>query len=407
MSRQGQRIPITPILGMDNASPDEALRRMEPPGNMVRDAVNVDIEDTGRFSLRRGLRCVTNEPYQWLWQSPLTGTVFGSLRGQWVQVHTHDWSSTPLADVGEGRCAHLQLGGAVVCAAPRGLFIFGGKRALPLGLPTPPAPMLAPVDGAGSMEAGRYGAAIAWKRGELLSPLSPLAQAELTGTGALRVTFPVALGAEQAGIDGVRLFLTNWNGGELLRAGDYRMDAGGMAAQVELPLLPKLGEAARWRHCTPMPTGEHLGLWRGRLVTASGRTLHFSEPMAYHIKDTRHGFVQMPQSITFIAPVEGGIWVGQRTHVEFLAGSTPAELTLTGRAGKAPVPFSAVMLDAEDAGEMAGGGRAAVAWLAGNGFVLGTADGSMVETQARHLRGITGTHGSSAVLHGRIAAAVH
>ena len=233
----------------------------------------------------------------------------------------------------------------------------------------------------------------------------PVLILQMQRMGDLILTFPLLLGITPTGIDGVRLFLTKPDGGELQRAADYTL-AGGMAQQVTLPLLPALGEAARWRHCIPMPTGEHLGLWRGRLVTASGRTLRFSEPLAYHICDERHGFVQMPQSITFIAPVEGGIWVGQRTHVEFLAGSTPAELTLTGRAGKAPVPFSAVMLAAEDAGEMVGGGRAVCAWLAANGFVLGTADGSMVETQARRLRGISGTSASCAVFGERIAAAV-
>ena len=83
-----------------------------------------------------------------------------------------------------------------------------------------------------------------------------------------------------------------------------------------------------------------------------------------------------------------------------------SELALASRAGKAPVPFSAVMLDAENAGEVSGGGRAVCAWLAANGFVLGTADGQMMETQARRLRGINGSYGSSAVIDDRIAAAV-
>ena len=303
MTVQGERLKLTPILGMNNAEPPEALRRAKPPGTQVRDAVNVNVNAEGTVTMRRGLRRVTNEPYQWLWQNPATGDVFGSLRGQWVRVNRHDWSHEVLADVGAGRCTHMLLAGDVVCAAPRGVFAFNGTRALTLGLPTPPAPMLATAGGEGSLTAATYGAAIAWKRGEMLSPLSAVAGVPVQDGDALVVTFPLALGGEASGIDGIRLFLTKPNGGELLRAGDFALTAG----QVRLPLLPALGEAARWRQCQPMPTGEHLGLWRGRLVTASGRTLRFSEPLAYHICDERHGFVQMPQRITFIAPVEGGI----------------------------------------------------------------------------------------------------
>ena len=60
MTVKGERIHITPILGMNNAEPPEALRRAEPPGTMVREALNVNINAEGTVTMRRGLRRVTN-----------------------------------------------------------------------------------------------------------------------------------------------------------------------------------------------------------------------------------------------------------------------------------------------------------------------------------------------------------
>jgi hypothetical protein len=198
------------------------------------------------------------------------------------------------------------------------------------------------------------------------------------------------------------MYLTRHNGGELLRGEDYPV----VTTVVNLPTLPKLGAPAQFRHMEPMPTGQYLGLWRGRLVVAQGRTLRFSEAMAYHVHDPRHGFVQMPQRITFVAPVDGGLWVGQVDHVVFLRGTAPQELVLERKTSRAPVPGSTVALASDEAGEASGGGRAAVAWLSSVGFAMGTPDGAIIEPQAQRLRSIGATAGSTVVQHGRLTTAL-
>ena len=155
-----------------------------------------------------------------------------------------------------------------------------------------------------------------------------------------------------------------------------------------------------------MPTGLFLAYWRGRLLTARANVLRFSEAMAYHLHDERHGFIQMPQRITFVQPVDGGIWVGQVDHVAFLRGSAPDELVLERKTSRAPVPGSLVELHSDEAGEAAGGGRSAVAWLSSVGFAVGTPDGGIIEPQSKRLRGISAAAGSTVVQHGRLTAAL-
>lgn len=391
-------ITIAPLAGIDNASGrDDALQvGGNAPKVYLRDAVNVVINNA-RASMRPGLRPVTSTPYAELWQSPLHGDTFARLGAQWVKVNTANWTHEVLAEVGEGALSHLVLNGMVLVAGPAGIFQYDGRSAKPFTLSAPAAPVV--TASAGSLEAGDYGVAVSWLRGALESPLSPMATHTGAAAGGLQVLLPMVIDPT---VTGVRMYLTRHNGGELLRGEDYPVGT----TVVNLPTLPKLGAPAQFRHMEPMPAGQYLGLWQGRLVVAQGRTLRFSEAMAYHVHDPRHGFVQMPQRITFVAPVDGGLWVGQVDHVVFLRGTAPQELVFERKTSRAPVPGSTVALTSDEAGEASGGARAAVAWLSSIGFAMGTPDGGIIEPQAQRLRGISATAGSTVVQHGRLTTAL-
>ena len=391
-------LPIAPLAGIDNFSPrDDALQvGGREPRVYLRDANNVTITN-GRASMRKGLRKATSTPYADLWQSPLHGDTFARLGTQWVKVNTADWTHEVLAEVGNGALSHLVLNGTVLVAGPAGIFQYNGSAAKPFTIDTPPGPIV--TASAGSLEAGDYGVAVSWLRGALESPLSPMTTHKAAAAGGLQVLLPTVLDPT---ITGVRMYLTRHNGGELLRGEDYPAST----TLVDIPVLPKLGAPAQFRHMDPMPAGQYLGLWRGRLVVAQGRALRFSEAMAYHVHDPRHGFVQMPQRITFVAPVDSGLWVGQVDHVVFLRGTSPQELVFERKTSRAPVPGSTVALTSDEAGEASGGARAAVAWLSSAGFAMGTPDGGIIEPQAQRLRAISATAGSTVVQHHRLTTAL-
>lgn len=392
-------ISLVPFMGMNNAAEDAALLRQgDSPAHFVRDAVNVNFTDAGKLELRAAPQLVSATAFKNLWQSPLHRDVFATLGDRWVRVDSTSWEHVELAAIGEGSVSHDVLGNRVCVAAPAGIYCYDGAAALPLSLDTPPAPMA--WAGAGAMEPGKYGAAVAWLRGELESAPSDIVFTELAETGGLSLVLPTPMDTT---VTGIRLYLTRLNGGELLRAGDYALSA----PQVTIALLPELGRAAQFMNLSPMPTGRWLRYWRGRLLTARANVLRWSEAMAYHLHDERHGFIMLPQRITFIEPVEGGVWVGQVDHVVFLQGSSPSEFTVQRKAAKAPIAGSSLQLSAEDVGaELAAGGTSVAAWLAENGYVIGTASGSLVELHAGVMRGIAGESAHSVVLEGRLLSAV-
>lgn len=388
---------LMPIAGINNVDSDEGLQiGGDSPRLFVRDARNLDITPEGQIAMRPGARKVSELALRSLWQSSLHGDVFGALGDQWVRVG-RDWSTEPLAAIGDGEVSHIVLNNSVLAAGTAGLFRFDGTSASRLTIDTPPSPML--IQTSGALEPGTYGVAVSWLRGTTESGVSEIAFASVGAASGLSVILPAPL---DTSVTHARLYVSKRDSGELGRAGDYEIGT----LSVELPLLPALGAPPTFPHCDPMPTGRYLGLWRGRIVTAKANVLRFSEPMGYHVHNQRHGFVLMPQRITFVAPVDGGLWVGQVDHVAFLAGSAPGNLELSARSARRPIPGTAIELDADDAGSASQGGRRAVVWLADNGHVIGTPDGQIIEPNAGRLRGIAGDHGSSVVFGGRVLSVV-
>lgn len=394
------KVSIMPIAGMNTVGEDAALQvGGKAPKTFLRDAVNVDVTPAGKVQMRGIAHRVTDKPLRHLWQSPLHGDVFGVLDGEWVKVDPATWDTEVLATIGEGDVSHEVVNNLVMVAGPTGIFLYDGTNARRLAIDTPAAPFV--MNGSGSLESGRYGVSVAFLRGLVESPTSPIYFIDLDGDGgALVVNFPVCL--DQT-VTGIRVYLTQRDGGQLGFAGQYPIDQ----PSVTYPLMPAAGRVPPFRHREPMPTGQFLKFWRGRLLTSKGNVLRFSDPLAFHIHDDQHSFVQMPQRITFIQPVDGGIWVGQRDHVAFLAGTSPDDLSRVRKASRTPVPGSCIPVDADLIGNNASqGGSMSAMWLAENGYVIGTASGQIIELHAGVLSGITGKASTSVVVDQRVLTSV-
>lgn len=380
-----------PLAGIDQANDDEFLQaRGNDPRLYVRDAVNVNITPTGQASLRAGMRLVTEQPYANLWQSPLHADTFATLNGQWGRVNVADWSFEPLMDVGDGPVWHTLLNNEVVVSTKRGLVRFNGVRSQLLSMPVPGSPMLEVSDG--SLDAGAYSVCIAWMRDGMESPPSPIVTVQVEQGKGIAVDFPLCM---EPDVTHVRLYITRAGGGVLGRGEDYLI----ATPSVVLPVLPAIGSPPTFQYMSAMPSGRYLSYWRGRLVVATANVLRFSQAMAYHIHDERHDFVQLPQRITFVQPVDGGLWVGQYDHVLFLRGGSPDGLVLERKNCAPPVAASAIEVPSNMLGELGTGGSGGVIWLSRKGYVLGNSSGSLKEIHASRLDSVNGVSGST-VLHG-------
>jgi hypothetical protein len=153
---------------------------------------------------------------------------------------------------------------------------------------------------------------------------------------------------------------------------------------VELPSTIQDDEAELM--LTPMPGGSWIAYWSGRLVVARGNSLIFSEPLRYGVTDSLRGFIQFEERVSWIAPLDTGLYVGLRNSVRWLAGTNPMDLTQKHVGGPSWRGAAAVLgnehLDPELRSD-----HAAV-WMTSSGFVLGLPTGDVILPQAARLQDI-------------------
>lgn len=382
-----------PCRGIDNTSEDAALvQGGREPFVYVRDANNVNITPAGKIEMIASGGKVTDNKYQGLWQSPLHKDVFAVVDDNWVKVNTSDWTHEVLLASG-GIVVHEILNNHVVGACKNGLFIYDGAKAAPLTINTPPPPIA--YGGIDSTKQTRS-IAISWLRGNIESALSDY----VTAGAQTDVVLPLVTDPT---ITGVNIYSTSLGGTDMQLAGHASVSD----TSFEILEDHKLGMAAQFAHLSPMPTGKYLCYWRGRMITATANVIRFSEPLAYHLHDERHSFIQTAQRVTFIQPVENGLWVGQSDHVIFIQGTQPDDMSVSIKSAQAPVPNSAIQIPSNDIGETSEGGSLVTVWLASNGYVAGSSGGQIIEYQAGRISDISAQSGTTVRFDRRLVTAVN
>lgn len=384
-----------PCFGIDNTSEDAAMvQGGREPFVYMRDAVNVNVTPAGKMDMIASGGKVTDKSYKHIWQSPLHKDVFAVLGDDLVKVNTADWTHEAIATIGNGGTVVYEvLNNRVVAANKYGLFIYDGKTCQPLTIDAPPPPFLA---SAISDHTRTRSVAISWLRGNMESSLSNYVPMGEGGDVALpMVTDPT--------VTGVNIYATSVGGTDMQLAGAVNRDDTSFTITED----HKLGMAAQFAHLSPMPTGKYLCYWRGRLITATANVIRFSEPLAYHLHDERHGFIQASQRVTFIQPVDNGLWVGQVDHVIFIQGTSPDDMTISIKSAQAPVPNSAIQIPSNDIGEVAEGGSLVTVWLASNGYVAGSSTGQIIEYQSGRISNISAQSGTTVRFDRRLVTAVN
>jgi hypothetical protein len=70
------------------------------------------------------------------------------------------------------------------------------------------------------------------------------------------------------------------------------------------------------------PKGSIVRFYRGRLYVASGNILYYSEPFAYNHFDIGYNYIEFPNTIDEVLPVEDGLWVCS-DRIYYLTGDSP------------------------------------------------------------------------------------
>ena len=377
-------IPL-PRLGIDLLSEETQM-----PYGAVRVAVNVDIDRSGQFRRRSGWAGVSAAP-GWASLYPWGRSLLAQHGTQLLRVDPETLAQSRVCELGDDAPLDFaEYNGHLYLCNPSGLWLLraGEDEAHRAGVRLPDAlPQLVAAD-AGTLTPGRYMVAVSMvdERGE--ESAAVLLGAVQTSGGLRLEGLAVVPGSRW------RVYVTPPDGDVLYLAEEFEA----FWPQYAVTVYPG-GAPCETLHRGPMPGGQFVRGWAGRLYVAAGDTLWFSDALRPHLMASRHNFVRFVGAIRFIEFVVGGAFVGDDRGVWWLAGSDPSAWNAELASKAEAVARSSVLVPANLMGVLdSRSTRACVIWLSTEGHMVGMADGSVVALNSSRIRIAPGQSGRSIFL---------
>lgn len=360
------------------------------------DAVNVIFGRSGWVARRDGLTQLGAAQATSVYATPLRTHLLGVVNRQLCEFpESAAYAATVLGSVNDDELWFTDVNDTVVCSGLNTLRVLSGSSLRPIGVEVPPAPV-AQADSSGGLPEGRYGLVYTYlsNTGEE-SAASSLTLVDVPANGGIFVLAPPV--PIEATVAKVRIYATLANGDVLYRVAERPVaSAAGLIGADAVP-----GAACSTRFRARMPSGRYVRYWHGRLMVARGRTLYFSDAMNYGLYDPRSGFVQLPTRVTFIEPVEGGVFVGQTDGVVFLAGDGPEKWSMVRTGAAVPFPGSSTVISGGDlSADWADAAVRYAVWMSERGYAFGQPNGTVIEPQKTRISVPVGQQ-SATVVHAR------
>lgn len=358
--------------GMNNIAPDHALPTSKYGRTIaVRNAVNVDFDDTGWFRRRAGYaKVLAGVNTRGGYSCPL-----GSYFVQGTKLFSFDGAvAVELCDGVLGdEITYDYFDGKVYFSDGLITKLITAAGAGEWGVDTPSVPMIHAV--AGALPPGTYVAAITALDAE---------GRESGASEAVTVTLNVASGIRVSGLPAgreVRIYLSSNNGSTLFLVAQ----TSAASYDITLPGYDS-GKPLDTQFLSKPPAGRIIRRFNGRIYIADGPVVWFTEPYAPDLVHRGRGFFQFAAPVTVMEPGESGMWfVSDKT--EFYVGTGPEDFKVVQKLGYGAVYGTSRLLPrTHDA-----------VWYSEKGVVMGTRDGQATNLQEANVAVGSGTAGASLV----------
>jgi hypothetical protein len=297
------------------------------PNNALRDAVNFDLDDAGKARVRGGYtKLIEGTNAHSLWGADTTMLYVND--GAMYQLDPATMATISIAAGFSTRSvSYARVGSLVYFSDGRNT----GRYDLATGTYYPgftlPAPSVI-FGSAGGETTHVVAATYLGAMGE--SGTTPLIH--ITGTPTVTYSGVAPIGAEH-----LRIYVTP-DGGQ--RESLYAADT----IRATTPLTNALVYAGRGRACEtqylePLPAGDILRIFHGRMYSAVGSVVYYSEALRYGLYNPMRGLLlQFPERVTVMEPTPQGLFVvADRTY--FFAGTDPTDFKLRDDSHNFPAVF--------------------------------------------------------------------
>ncbi len=350
--------PIGPFAGINNRLPDHQLGIVErgaKAGDYLRNAVNVDLTESGTLTRRKGVTMAqSGSDCHSLW-SDEQGVYYAD--GDTLYRFPRDVVATGLPAGARVSFARLPTGECVWSDGST-INLVDKTVSAPLGIPVPnPAPIVSAAAG-GSLRAGLYQVAVTTTN----------AAGEESGS-----TWPVQVSVPEDGVlqvsgmpDGMKnVYVSACNGDVLFLAVTTT------ASSYAFPVTPAQGPQCPTLNLRPMPAGQIVRWFNGRLLAAVGPMLAYSEPFAPALHNPARGYIPFASRIVLLEPCQTGVFVATADETFWLSGND-----IDGAEVVRVLPYGAV-----DNAVARPENDNTVWWFSARGLVVGAQDGSVKNLQ--------------------------
>jgi hypothetical protein len=360
--------------GIRNTLSDERLGRATRQGGGqdqrtdLTEAVNIDLDDSGRASRRAGQTRVVTGACHSIW---CQDGVCLFVRGGSLRKLRADFLSMSLADgLSDEPMRYVSVNGTVYWSNGTQNGVVKDEVCGFWGIEPPRyQPETEVIQG--SLSAGTYQYAITYLREDGQESGTGLAaRIDLADASGLRFFWDAP---DDASITHVAIYLTEPNGEVLYRAFIAPVDtllAWFTGGHLALPL------ASQWLDAPP--AGQDLAYSNGRIYIAVGEFIYATTALGYGYVDMRDYLALDGTTVRFVLGVEGGLYAGTEKAVYFLKGNSFAEMEPTVVAAGYGVAGSAIQVDGFEAtGEEGLSGKQCALFASALGLYFGTPDGSV------------------------------
>jgi len=174
------------------------------------------------------------------------------------------------------------------------------------GVPLPPGPML--LTGDGNLPAGTYRVCMTNVSGNQISGNSPITEITLSTEGGIQILNRPS---------GALVWVTDSDEGIFYKVGATNKI-------VDIPTVEPLPSFL----CSPPPYMENLCYAFGRIWGSVGPDVYYSEPFNLGWYKLTSNKYQFEDTVTMIAKVPTGLFIGMKKRTRFLAGTIPEQMTV-------------------------------------------------------------------------------
>lgn len=299
--------------GINNVAKDTTV-----PETALRDALNVDLDSAGKPRRREGRTKVYSGVDTHSIHEAVCGLVF--VEGTTLQSLLPDNTASSVGDLlSRDRVSYAELNDLTYLTNGFEVWNLSSDKTLKLnGVANPDGqPLPSFTSAVGALEAGRYLFAVTFvdSSGEE-SGASLAIEVETSQSGSITLSnIP-----QNSEASYVRIYGTE-PGGQVLR--EFVEIAMGVSSFTITRTVQ--GRVLATQFMRRLPAGQIIREFKGRLFVASGDTLWYTEALRYGLCHPADDFIQFPERITLVQPVNDGLYViSDKTY--FLSGTNPREM---------------------------------------------------------------------------------